>query len=426
MGSVTLRGVGKYYKRYPTPSARILEWLSAGLRQTHETVWVLRDLGLELAPGDALAIVGRNGAGKSTLLRLINGTLRSSSGSIEVEGRVAALELGLRFHDELSGRQNLLMAAQLLGLSSAEIAGCLPEIVAFSELGNYLDEPLRTFSSGMRLRLAFSVATAVRPDVLLVDEALAVGDARFQQKCIMRIRRFLEEGTCLVFVSHDPVSVRSLCNRALLLEEGRKLREGSPGAVLDYYNALLARLDAEYEIEQSGDLQSGATTTRSGEGQAVVEEVELLGADGPCRSFRVGSPLRVRIRGLANQSVPDLTIGIAIRDRMGNDVFGTNSHHLDDLSRSLEPGETFESEFRLQANLGPGHYTVTIALHAGRVHLQGSYDWWDHAIAFRITPGEEPYFVGCAYLPSTLHFEKFRDGKSVTSLEVKGKRGSGL
>ncbi len=406
MGAIHVDGLGKFYKRYRTPSARLVEWLSAGRVQRHEPIWVLRDVGFAVDPGDAVAIVGRNGAGKSTLLRLINQTLRPSTGALTVDGRVAALELGLRFHDDFSGRQNLFMAGLLLGLPNAEIEARLPEIVAFSELDGALDQPLRTFSSGMRLRLAFSIATAVRPDVLLVDEALAVGDARFQQKCIARIRRFLAEGSCLIFVSHDPVTVRTLCSRALLLEEGRVLREGPPGAVLDYYNALLAKLDADYGIAQEEALGAAPAPTRSGEGQATVQEIELLDETGPCRSFRVGAPLRVRVSGHARHPVPDLTVGIAIRDRLGNDVFGTNSHHLDDQTRSLEAGEAFSVEFAFPANLGPDRYTVTVALHAGRVHLEGNYDWWDHAIAFQVVPGDERYFVGRAYLPATLHFEK--------------------
>jgi len=405
MGSIRVRGLGKFYRRYARPSARLIEWLSLERARRHERVWVLRDVSFEVRAGDALAIVGRNGAGKSTLLRLVNGTLRPSAGEIEVDGRVAALELGLRMHGEMTGRQNLFLAGQLLGLSADHIVELLPEITAFSELADHLEQPLRTYSSGMRLRLAFSLATAVRPGVLLVDEALAVGDARFQQKCIARIRRFLEEGSCLVFVSHDPLTLRSLCGWAVLLEDGQKLREGSPAAVLDYYNALLARLDDNFHIEQEVE-NAGTAVTRSGEGQVVIEAIELRDDDGPQRTFPVGSPLRIRVRGRAARAVPDLTVGVAIRDRLGNDVYGTNSYHLDDDVHPLQAGETFDAEFRLPANVSPDRYTVTAALHAGRVHLEGSYDWWDHAVAFEVVPGPEPYFVGRAYLPVTLHFER--------------------
>lgn len=404
MGRIHVEGLGKYYKRYERPSARLVEWMLPG-RRLHEATWVLRDVSFEVRAGDALAVVGRNGAGKSSLLRLVNGTLRPSAGSVEVEGRVAALELGPRFHDELTGRQNLFMAGQVLGMSSEQIDELLPEITAFSELHDHLDQPIRTYSSGMRLRLGFSIATAVRPDVLLVDESLAVGDARFQQKCIGRIRRFLDEGSCLVFVSHDPLTVRSLCSWALLLEDGHKLREGPPAAVLDYYNALLAQLDDPAEIDQA-EGPAGPAETRSGEGQVTIESIELLDGDGPQKTFPVGARLRIAVRGRAEESVDDLTVGVAIRDRLGNDVYGTNSRHLDDDAHALRAGDRFEAEFEIPANLGPDRYTVTAALHAGRVHLEGSYDWWDHALAFEVVPGAEPYFVGRAYLPVTYRFGK--------------------
>jgi lipopolysaccharide transport system ATP-binding protein len=417
MGSIRVRDLGKFYKRYERPSARLVEWMSLGRVQRHEATWVLRGVSFEVRAGDAVAIVGRNGAGKSTLLRLLNGTLRPSEGNVEVEGRVAALDLGLRFHAEFTGRQNLFIAGQLMGLSSDHISELIPEITTFSELSDHLEQPVRTYSSGMRMRLAFSIATAVRPDVLLVDEALAVGDVRFQQKCIARIRRFMEEGSCLVFVSHDPGMVRSLCSWAVLLEEGCKLREGSPPAVLDYYNALLARIDGSLKIEQEQAI-SGGTVTRSGGGQVVIETIELLAEDGPRCSFSVGSSLRIRVCGRAVQAVADLTVGIAIRDRLGNDVYGTNSYHLDDEAHHLESGEIFDAEFRLPINLGPDHYTVTAALHAGRVHLEGNYDWWDHAVAFEVVPGPEPYFVGRAYLPVSLQFEKRTVAKTVDDLEA--------
>lgn len=405
MGRIHVRDLGKFYKRYERPSARLTEWLSLGRLQRHEPVWVLRGVSFEVRPGEALGIVGRNGAGKSTLLRLVNGTLQQSEGALEVNGRVAALELGMRFSGELTGLDNIFMSGQMLGLSSGQITELLPEITAFSELTDHLKQPIRTYSSGMRLRLAFSIATAVRPDILLVDEALAVGDARFQQKCIARIRRFLDEGSCLIFVSHDPLTVRSLCSWALLLEDGHKLREGPPAQVLDYYNALLARLDGKFEIEQEEKALETAVT-RSGDGQVVIESIELLGDDRPQRSFSVGSPLRIRVRGRAVEDVEDLTVGVAIRDRLGNHVYGTNSYHLDDEVHPLESGDVFDAEFRLPTNLGPDRYTVTAALHAGRVHLEGSYDWWDHAVAFEVFPGPEPFFVGRAYLPTSLHFVK--------------------
>lgn len=400
MGTIRVKGLGKFYKRYASDTGRIAEWISGGRLRRHERRWVLRGINFVIEPGEAFAVVGRNGAGKTTLLRLINGTLRPNTGSIEAEGRTAALELGLRFYDDLSGRQNVFMAGQLFGLSLAGINEKLSEIEAFSELSSRLEDPVRTYSNGMRLRLAFSIATAVRPDILLVDEALAVGDVRFQQKCLARIREFLAEGTCMLFVSHDLNSIRSFCDHAILLEQGELLRRGSPRTVLDYYNALLARQDKEYEICQQRPADHERAETRSGEGQAFVEEVVLLTEKRPSRTIAVGSDAVLRISGRANDGVDDLTVGFSIRDRLGREVYGTNTHHLLAERKALSAGERFVAEFKLQMNLGPEEYSITVALHAGRVHLEGSYDWWDHALIFNVLPGEKPHFEGLAYLPS--------------------------
>ncbi|MDD2547725.1 MAG: ABC transporter ATP-binding protein, partial [Burkholderiaceae bacterium] len=215
-GSIELFDLGKAYKRYPNRWARLREWLQPGAPR-HELQWVLKGLNLRVAPGQAVGVIGRNGAGKSTLLKMITGTSTPTQGHVTLQGRVAALlELGMGFHPDFTGRQNAWMAAQLLGLADAEIAASMPGIEAFAEIGRYIDEPVRTYSSGMQVRLAFSVATAVRPDVLIVDEALAVGDVYFQHKCYARIRGFRAQGTTLLFVSHDPGAIKSLCDRAVL------------------------------------------------------------------------------------------------------------------------------------------------------------------------------------------------------------------
>jgi lipopolysaccharide transport system ATP-binding protein len=239
-GSIDLNNLGKAYRRYPTRWARLREWVQPQ-RPRHELTWVLRDLNLHVPPGQAVGIIGRNGAGKSTLLKMITGTTAPTEGAVRMHGRVAALlELGMGFHPDFTGRQNAWMAAQLLGMAGHEIEQAMPAIEAFAEIGHYIDEPVRTYSSGMQVRLAFSVATAVRPDVLIVDEALAVGDVYFQHKCFSRIRAFRQEGTTLMFVSHDPGAIKSLCDRAVLLDGGAIVADDAPDQVLDLYNALVA------------------------------------------------------------------------------------------------------------------------------------------------------------------------------------------
>jgi len=279
----------------------------------------------------------------------------------------------------------------------------VPEIEQFAEIGGAIDEPVRTYSTGMQMRLAFSLATARRPEVLLVDEALAVGDSYFQQKCMMRIRRFRDEGTTLLLVSHDPASVKTLCDRALLLDQGLLVREGSPVSVLEYYNAMIAKQTADYEIRQGEALGGARGSTRSGDGRASIERVELSDESGPTRAFRVGSAMRIEVHGRAEKPIEELTVGISIRDRLGNEIFGTNTHHLGIDSRAVSSGASFHASFALPVNLGIGNYTLTTALHAGAVHLEGNYDWWDRVQAFQVVPADGAFFVGCSYLPVVAH-----------------------
>ena len=244
--AITVTNLGKAYKNYPDRLSRLKEWLDPQHRPRHQLHWVLQDINFVVRPGEAVGIVGINGAGKSTLLKMITGTTSPTSGSIQVNGRVAALlELGMGFHPEFTGRQNVYMAGQLLGHSVEEITRLMPSIEAFAEIGDYIDQPVRVYSSGMQMRLAFSVATACRPDVLIVDEALSVGDAYFQHKSFDRIREFRKQGTTLLIVSHDKQSIQSICDRAILLNKGKLAMEGEPEAVMDNYNAMLARQQSQ-------------------------------------------------------------------------------------------------------------------------------------------------------------------------------------
>jgi len=396
--------LGKRYKHYARPRDRVLEWLSGGRVVRHTPAWVLRGVSFEIARGEGVAIVGANGAGKSTLVRLVAGTTQPSEGRVEVAGRIAALELGLGFHPDFTGRQNAFAAGELLGLRAPDVEALLPEIEAFAEIGAAIDDPVRTYSSGMQVRLAFSVATAVRPELLIVDEVLAVGDAYFQAKCMARIRRFRDEGTTLLFVSHDPAAVRRLCDRAVLLDRGLLVRQGPVGEVLDYYNALIARLTSDYEIRQGRELAREGGTTRSGSREVQTATVELLGPEGPQRAFTVGAPLRLRVTGVAQRAVESLTVGFAIRDRLGVEVFGVNTHHLGAPALALAAGEGFEAEFSLPLAIGVGSYSLTVALHVGANHVEGNFDWWDEVATFQVVPGSEPYFVGAAYLPTSVRF----------------------
>jgi len=398
-GSISASGLGKAYKRYASPWNRLAEWLSPVDRARHEKTWVLRELDFDIEPGETVGVVGVNGAGKSTLLKIIAGTTTPTTGNVRVDGRIAAiLELGLGFHPDFTGLQNVLVAGQLLGLSDAEIRALLPEIEEFAEIGTYMGEPLRTYSTGMQVRLAFSVATALRPDVLIVDEALSVGDAYFQFKSFDRIRQFRAAGTTLLFVSHNESVIKSICDRAMLLDGGLLLRDGTPHDVLDYYNATIARREAEYEIRSAGSGEGGGT--RSGNRKAEVTSVDLASPVGESlRAARVGEAVVVRVVVHARAPLGLLTVGFIIRDVLGNAMFGTNSTHLGKQLRDVRDDDEFAVEFAIRnLDLGTGSYTISVAAHADVTHLSGNYDWWDNALAFQVVPGNRPHSIGVVSL----------------------------
>lgn len=401
MACISVSNVGKGYKRYRSRWGRITEWLTGGRKLRHEAHWVLRNVSFEVAQGESIGIIGQNGAGKSTLLKVLTGTTQPSEGSVRLVGRVAALlELGMGFHPDFTGRQNAFMAGQILGLSNADIQRLMPDIEAFAEIGDYLDQPVRTYSSGMQVRLAFSVATAVRPDILIVDEALSVGDAYFQHKCFQRIRSFREAGTTLLFVSHDPGAVKNLCDRALLLDGGAVIRDGSPEEVLDYYNAVIAMREADYQIRQSRQ-SSGKSQLRSGNGGAEILQVQVYRSGEEAYAVQVGDPVEVRVRFVTHQAMVAPTVGILFKDRLGNEIFGTNTYHLDGehASERFEVGRPYEVSFRFPFNFGLGHYSLTAALHSGSTHVMENYDWWDHAQTIQVVPGDHPEFIGVIYVP---------------------------
>lgn len=272
MGKIVVHGLGKAFKQYGSRWSRLAEWLDPRGKTRHQEHWVLKDIQFEIEPGNAVGLIGINGAGKSTLLKLITGTLQPTCGKAQTFGSVSALlELGMGFHPDFTGRQNVYMAGQLMGMTPDEVTQLLPEIEAFAEIGGYIDQPVRIYSSGMQVRLAFSVATARRPDILIVDEALSVGDAHFQHKSFERIRTYREQGTTLLLVSHDAASVQSLCNRAILISQGRIVRDGAPEEVMDYYNALLA--DNGAATVQIDGKNGNVSQTSSGNRKAAIKNI---------------------------------------------------------------------------------------------------------------------------------------------------------
>jgi lipopolysaccharide transport system ATP-binding protein len=398
--AVAAVGLGKAYRSYQRPRHRLLEWLSGGRWRRHQVFWALRGLDFRVPPGQAVGIVGLNGSGKTTLLRVLTGTTPPTEGRVHLHGRTSALlEVGIGFHPDFTGRQNTVMSATLAGLSASHIATLMATIEEFAEIGPHLDEPVRTYSTGMAVRLAFAAATAVRPDILIVDEALAVGDVYFQHKCVRRIRDFKAAGTTILCVSHDAAILRTLCDRCLLLDQGRLLDDGPPDRVLDHYNALIATREATSQILHA-ESQRGLVTTRSGTFEAQLTAIELADEAGkPTRAFTVGSRARVRCAIRFSTPLASPTVGVLIRDRLGNDVFGTNTYHVAPIADAYQAGDELDVDFALDLNLGVGTYTVTVAVHSYDTHVVDNYDWWDKVIAFQVVPGPQPSFIGVACLP---------------------------
>lgn len=411
MGTITVTDVGKAFKQYPSRWARLAEWVLPGQRNRHALKWVLQDVSFKVQPGEAVGIVGLNGAGKSTLLKIITGTTPSSTGNVQITGRVAALlELGIGFHPDFTGRQNVFMAGQLLGYGLDEIARLMPKIEAFAEIGDYLDQAVRIYSSGMQMRLAFSVATASRPDVLIVDEALSVGDVYFQHKSFNRIREFQTQGTTLLMVSHDKQAIQSICNRAILLSAGRVIMEGAPEAVLDYYNATLSEHQGQ-QLSQS-TLAPGHTKTVSGTYEATIEDISISDGNGnDLDIIFVGQQIMINITVCVHHDIDSLVLGCGIKDRFGQMMFGTNTYYTGQILTNLKKGETFVYAVGCSANLGVGSYSVHASLVRNFSHIEKNYQWIDGALVFEVFNKDKPYFVGCSWNEMIFDIRKI-DGNS--------------
>ena len=388
-----VRDVGKAFRDYGSELKRIATWFGVRVKPREEH-WVLRGISFSVGRGEAIGIVGQNGAGKSTLLKLITRTLVPTEGTIGVHGRIAAiLELGMGFSPDLTGRQNVFHAAGLMGFSREQIEAAMPDIEAFAEIGDYFDEFVRTYSSGMQMRVAFSVATAFRPDILIVDEALSVGDAYFQHKCFKRIKEFRELGTSLLIVSHDSGAIQNMCDRAILLQGGRVLKDGPPTEVMDAYNALIAeRENTSMKVER---LESGKVQTISGTFEAVVKDIRLHAASGePIEFIDVGQDVELRIDVETRAPIAKLVLGYMIKDRLGQPVFGTNTFHTEQVATDVPAGATVSYVVRFPMNIGTGSYSISTALVSSDTHLVDNYEWRDLALIFTVANQSHPHFVG--------------------------------
>ena len=417
MDRITVSNLGKAYRQYPTRWSRLAEWLDPRDLPRHQLTWVLRGVEFTIYSGETVAIVGRNGAGKSTLLKMITGTVSPTNGSIEKNGRVAALlELGTGFHPDFTGRQNVIMSGQLLGLSVADIQDRMPAIEGFADIGDYFDQPVRVYSSGMYVRVAFALIAHVDADILIIDEALAVGDAVFIQKCMRFIREFQKHGTIL-FVSHDMGAVQSLCQRAIWLDDGSVRMLGTAKSVAEEYlrftlqkiygqrltleeNAIKPECFEVADVEpnslskpavdyggtfQVEDNLSKANGWRSGAAELVDVLLENICSPGQV-VFEGGEKVRMTIHALTHQDLQSPIIGFIWRDRLGQDLFGENTlPFTDDFPISIPANSNFCAEFEFVLPMLPnGEYSVLASVGDGTLNDAVQHHFLHNALIVQV------------------------------------------
>ena len=380
--AISLKNVSKCFRRYARPIDRLKEILLPGRSQGDE-FWALQDISLEVAKGETLGIIGQNGSGKSTLLQLIAGTLTPTTGQVHVRGRVSALlELGSGFNPEFTGRQNVFFNGRVLGLSQQEIEEKFDEIAAFADIGDFIGQPVKTYSSGMLVRLAFSVAVSADPDVLIIDEALAVGDIYFQQKCFERIRSLRDSGVTLFFVSHDSTAVYKLCDRAILMEHGQAVLDAKPKQVIDLYEAkLLKKLDTRPDLVEiqvqppasslfpqqiAQELENQSSHTAINASCVALKFVKLLDKDNcEVQCITSDQTLQVAIGLLFLDQIEDPHVGFKIRNRIGEVIFETNTYCMHQSIGKVVTDDFLEVRFQFDLPLGEGEYTITVGVADG-------------------------------------------------------------
>jgi len=350
-----------------------------GSAPLHTDFWALRDIHFQVEKGETLGLVGPNGCGKSTLLQIISGILQPTTGRVVTRGRIAALlELGAGFNPEFSGRENVYLNGEIMGLSRREIDKAMPSIEAFAEIGEFLERPVKEYSSGMYVRLAFSTAIHVDPEILIVDEALAVGDAVFANRCVRKFQELRERKITVLFVSHDLGLVKQLSDRAILLLHGKIEAEGSPKDVINRYIGLVLERQ-EPQQKKDDRLRS---SFRHGDGTSEIVRVQILNENGDEAALvSSGEPITVRVRSRFLQATSDPMVGILIRTRIGMDVYGTNTRIEHVNLGDLRAGDELEVDFRIECWLTPQQYTLTVATQ----NADGtSHDWLDDAISFDV------------------------------------------
>ncbi len=393
-----VKNITKIYKIYKSNIDRLKELFIN--KKYHREFVSNDDLSFDLYESESLGIIGVNGAGKSTILKIIAGVISPTSGEIIKHGRVTALlELGTGFNDELNGYENIYLNGALIGMSKQEINNALNEIISFSELGDYIYEPIRTYSSGMKMRLAFSIAIFSQPKILIVDEALSVGDAHFAIKCTNALKQRKKNKMSIIYVSHDLGSLKLLCDRVILLNHGKMLEQGSPEDVINTYNFLIAQLNENEEkiiIKEEKKSSFGTFDVR-------IDTVEIKSISSNYISS--GDTVNIKVKISSSLNMKAMTIGIIIRDKFAQDIFGTNTFYHD-VKIDFEKGQNYICDFLIPLNIGVGKYTITAAVHSNDTHLEDCAHWLDNATSFDILDTIENNFIGICKLEPRITFSK--------------------
>ncbi len=405
MPAIRIHHLSKKYQIYKRPGDKLREVLRLSRKPLHREFWALEDVSFELDRGQTLGIIGQNGSGKSTLLQILAGIMRQTRGDCLVDGKVSALlELGSGFNPEFTGRENVFMNGAVLGFDTRRMEERFDAIAAFAEIGSFIDEPVKTYSSGMFMRLAFAVAVNVDPDILLVDEALAVGDLIFQHRCMHRMNALRDSGKTIVLVTHDLGAVAKFCNRALLLDSGRLIEEGKPDLVVQKYRALIFERERRYGGFDAADLKRGevdvgkdachvplASTIpnvdhRFGSGEATLLGVELLDAEGkPTREVFGGENIAVRVTVKFNEDVACPILGYTMRDRLGVELTACNTSYAGQVLPAARKGQLFTSDFSFALpRLAPGSFSISPAVAKGDILRHDMCDWIDNALVFSV------------------------------------------
>jgi len=368
--AVSLIQVSKMYKVYHKPIDKLKEVLWRGRKKFRKEFWALRDISLDIPQGSTFGIIGQNGSGKSTLLQIIAGILRINGGKLKVNGRISALlELGSGFNNEFTGRENVYMQGSIMGLSRAEMDSKFQQIADFADIGQFIEQPVKTYSSGMYVRLAFAVAINVDPDILIVDEALAVGDAMFQRRCYKWMEEFKKKGKTIIFVSHAISVVTELCDHVVLLEKGQIIQTGSPREVVNSYNKLLAEKEIEYlkRMKQrvnttddrlnNSNIQTTAET-RFGTGDAQIIAFNILNKKREeVTILEHGQKYIFSFKSQFKKDIPEPIFGVSIYTLTGIYLSGTSTNTTNCLVSQAESSDEFTANFELVMNLNPGKYT---------------------------------------------------------------------